>query len=85
MNVIRLNCFKRDYQKLPLSIQRKVDEQLRILVENPGYPSLRVKKIDGHPNCWEARISQEYRLTFTWVKNTLILRRVGTHDVLKKP
>ena len=85
MEIIRLNSFKRDYKKLPLRIQKKIDEQLRILVENPGYPSLRVKKIEGHANCWEARISREYRFTFGWVKATLILRRAGTHNVFKNP
>jgi len=85
MKIIRLNSFKRDYKKLPDYIQKKVDEQLRVLVKNPGHPSLRVKKIEGHPVCWEARISREYRLTFNWSESILVLRRVGTHKVFKNP
>ena len=85
MEAIRLNSFKRDYKKLPTHIRKKLDEQLQLLLQNPGHPSFRVKKIEGALNCWEARISREYRFTFKWIKATCILRRAGTHDVLKNP
>ncbi|PIV64678.1 MAG: hypothetical protein COZ37_00790 [bacterium (Candidatus Ratteibacteria) CG_4_10_14_3_um_filter_41_18] len=85
MEVIRLNSFKRDYKKLPLVIQKKLDKQLQLFIQNPGHPSLRVRKIERDPRCWEARISREYRFTFEWVKDILLLRRAGTHDILKNP
>ena len=85
MKVIRLAHFKRDYKKLPPRIQKKLDEQLEIFIRDPGYPSLRVRKVEGSPDCWEARITREYRFTFSWAKDFLVLRRSGTHDILKAP
>ena len=85
MEIIRLNSFKRDYKKLPLPIQERLDKQLQLFIRNPGHPSLRVRKIEREPRCWEGRISREYRFTFEWVKSTCILRRTGTHDILKNP
>jgi mRNA-degrading endonuclease RelE of RelBE toxin-antitoxin system len=82
MKIIRLACFKRDYKKLPSRIQAKLDEQLTMLIQDAGHPSLRVKKMEGHPNCWEGRITREYRFTFMWDKDSLVLRRAGTHDIL---
>ena len=85
MKVIRLAHFKRDYKKLPPRIRKKLDEHLTIFVQDPGYPSLRVRKVEGYPNCWEARITREYRFTFSWVEDSLVLRRAGTHAILKNP
>ncbi len=85
MEIIRLNSFKRDYKKLPLLIQKKLDKKLQLFIRNPGHPSLQVKKMERDSRRWEARISREYRFTFEWVKNTCILRRVGTHNILKNP
>jgi mRNA-degrading endonuclease YafQ of YafQ-DinJ toxin-antitoxin module len=33
---------------------------------------------------WEASVSMSYRMTFYWTGNTIILKRIGTHDILKK-
>ena len=85
MKVIRLAHFKRDYKKLSPRIQKKLDEQLAIFVRDPGYPSLRVRKVEGYPGCWEARITREFRFTFSWVKDSLVLRRSGTHAILRNP
>ena len=85
MEIIRVNSFKRDYKKLPLVIQKKLDKQLQLFIQNPGHPSLRVKKIERDNRRWEGRISQEYRFTFEWIKDTCILRRTGAHNILKNP
>jgi len=34
---------------------------------------------------WEGRITQSYRFTYHTEGNAYILRRVGTHDILKNP
>ena len=43
------------------------------------------KKMEEQKDIWELRVSASYRLTFQISGDTYILRRVGTHDVLKKP
>jgi len=53
------------------------------LVQNPSYPSLRVKKMQGLDDVWEASVTMSYRITFQRAGDTLILRRIGTHDILK--
>jgi len=56
---------------------------LEYLIRNPRHPSLRVKKLRGTDK-FEIRVSKGYRLTFRFADDVLELRRVGTHDILKK-
>jgi mRNA-degrading endonuclease YafQ of YafQ-DinJ toxin-antitoxin module len=39
--------------------------------------------MQGLKDIWEASMTMSYRLTFQRAGDTIILRRVGTHDVLK--
>jgi len=77
--------FDDDYKALPESIKNLADKQFTLLLENPRHPSLRLKKIKGHPDIWEGRITKSYRFTFQISGETYILRRMGTHDILKTP
>lgn len=79
----RLQTFLEDYGRLPLEMQGRVDKQLKLLLENSSHPSLRLKKLKGTDK-YEIRISRGYRLTFRFYDRVLELRRVGTHDLLKK-
>jgi mRNA interferase RelE/StbE len=83
MRIRRTDVFIKDYRKLPQSIQTQVDKQLRFLVENPRHPSLHLKKIEGTDK-YEIRITKGYRATLMVLEDTVELRRVGTHDLLKK-
>lgn len=71
--------FLRSYQKFPKNIQKKVDKQIRFLLVDMFYPSLRTKRMGG-ANRWEARVDRSYRFTFDKENDTLILRTVGLHD-----
>ena len=82
MTVQSTASFARDFLHLPEDIQRKVETAIRQLVANPRHPSLRVKKMKGVENRWEARITRSYRFTFSWEGDEIILRRLGTHDIL---
>jgi mRNA-degrading endonuclease RelE of RelBE toxin-antitoxin system len=77
--------FDEDYKAQPESIKNLADKQFTLLLENPRHPSLRLKKIKGHPDIWEGRITKSYRFTFQISGETYILRRMGTHDILKTP
>ena len=85
MRILTTKPFEEDYDRLPDSIKERVDKQLALLVENPRHPSLRVKKIKGHPNIWEGRITRQYRFTFQIIEDLWLLRRIGTHSILKTP
>lgn len=80
--------FDRDYVKLPKDIQALAEKQLALLLENPRHPSLQVKKMKvykGYKDLWEGRITIHYRFTFKIVGETYLLRRIGTHEIYKKP
>ena len=68
---------------MPAEIRNRVDKQLHYLLENPRHPSLRLKKLKGTDK-FEIRVSKGYRMTFRYVDQILELRRVGTHDLLRK-
>lgn len=78
--------FVRDYQGLPEEIRHEVDKALRLLLDNPRHPSLRTKKMQPKSRgIFEARVTQGYRMTFQMNQPDLVMRRVGTHDILRSP
>jgi mRNA-degrading endonuclease RelE of RelBE toxin-antitoxin system len=85
MKVQTTKPFDEDYAALPESLKERADKQFILLMENPHHPSLRLKKIKGHPNIWEGRITKSYRFTFQILGEVYLLRRIGTHDILKTP
>ncbi len=74
--------FKKQYQGLPRKIQDAFHDKLKLLLDNPRHPSLRVKKIQGTKNIWEGSITMHYRFTFHVDGNTAVFRAIGTHDIL---
>lgn len=53
---------------------------------DPRHPSLRVKKLQGVASVWEARASDELRITFELIDRGLRLRNLGHHDTtLRSP
>ncbi len=85
MKIAFTKPFHKDYQELPAHIQLRIDEQIERLLDNPRHPSLRMKKMEGRPSIWEARITGGYRMTLQIDGDTYLLRRVGPHNVLKRP
>jgi mRNA-degrading endonuclease RelE of RelBE toxin-antitoxin system len=90
MIFVRSQRFKRAFQSLPKEAQGKTVRALRLLAEDPFYPSLVVKKVQGYSDVWEARVDLKYRLTFQFEKHDnetiCILRNVDNHDeCLKNP
>ena len=75
--------FAADYDALPQQLRQRVEKALGLLLETPRHPSLQVKKMKGHDNRWEGRVTLQYRFTFSLDSDTYVLLRVGTHDLLK--
>ena len=79
------NKFKKEFKDLPKEVQKTFEEKLSLFLDNIFHPSLRVKKIQGTKDRWEGSITQNYRFTFQFTENNLIVfRRIGTHDILEK-
>ena len=76
--------FKKEYNKLPKEIQKAFDKKLSLFLKETSHPSLRVKQIQGTKNQWEGSITMQYRFTFQFLKNGVLLRTIGTHDILKR-
>ena len=56
MKIRRTTSFLKDYRSLSQEIRGRVDKQLVHLLENPGHPSLGLKKLKGTDR-FEIRIS----------------------------
>lgn len=77
--------FRRDYARLPQNIQERADKQLALFLDNPRRPSLRTKKMEGHRDLWEGRISKDYRFIFRIAGDTYLLLNIGPHDIERRP
>jgi mRNA-degrading endonuclease RelE of RelBE toxin-antitoxin system len=78
------NRFTKEYRQLPQEIQKAFDEKLNLSLNNISHPSLRVKHIKGTKTQWEGSVTKNYRFTFEITGNSVIFRRIGTHDILRK-
>lgn len=85
MRLARSEPFVKEYLNLQLPIRKKLDRQLTYLAENLRHPGLYAKKVSGAADIWEARIDYHFRFTFQILENVILLRRAGTHDILKNP
>jgi mRNA-degrading endonuclease RelE of RelBE toxin-antitoxin system len=85
VNFYFTRSFKKDYRALSDEHQKQVDRAIELLNEDWRHPGLEVKKVKSLRGVWEARASAGYRMTFTCDGKSCILRRVGSHDVLRKP
>lgn len=84
MKIRRTDRFKKDYQKLPPEIQQRVDQKLRLLVQDFRHPSLRVHKIKGVEGLWEFSVTMNYRVIFEIKEDCLILLAVGPHRIVDR-
>jgi len=80
------NRFIKDVKGLSKNERDKLGKTLDLLEKNPDHPSLKIEKLTGTENIWSVRLSIHYRMTFIKKeKDTFILRRIGTHQIYKRP
>jgi len=84
VHILWTPLFANDFQNLPGEVQARAERTIRLLAENPRHPSLRSKKMQGVENIWEVSVTLSYRITYEVRGETLVLRRIGTHDILRK-
>ena len=83
--LFRTERFKKDFKRLPREVQERTAKALELWVSNPRHPSLHAKKMEGAPGIWELRVSDNYRITFQFVEEGVLLRKIGTHNILRQP
>ena len=76
--------FKKDYQKLPKDIQKKLDKQLRFLSDNPKHPSLKIHRLGSAGLYWEFYIDRFYRGIFRISEDAYELLFAGTHKLIDR-
>jgi mRNA interferase RelE/StbE len=76
--------FRKEYKNLPMKIQKAFDKKLPLFLKDISHPSLRVKRIQGTNDRWEGSITMQYRFTFEFLKDIVLFRTIGTHDILKR-
>lgn len=72
--------FVKQYERLPKSIQRKVDKALRLLETDFRHPGLRSHPVEGTRGIFEAYVDAKYRMTFERYGDVLLMRNVDNHD-----
>ena len=81
--------FRRDLSLLPKEVQQQAREKHKLFVENPNHPSLRIRKMQGHPDVWEGHVTLSVVFTFQWIdeegETIAFFRRIGYHDIYDKP
>jgi mRNA interferase RelE/StbE len=77
--------FDRQFRRLPLRIREATHKKLSLFLNDPNHPSLRIKRMSGTERIWEMSITMNYRLTFELDEQWVLLRRIGTHDALRRP
>ncbi len=85
MHIETTETFSRLYKKLPHDLRERTKKTLELLQSNPSHPSLGHKKMTGHENIYEIRVSDNYRITYQKISNTAYLRKIGTHNLLRNP
>lgn len=76
--------FEKDLKRLSPKEQKAVASKLKILMENPFYPSLRTKKVQGLDNVFEMSVNMDIRILWRYENGIIILLLdVGHHkDIL---
>lgn len=86
MRVQYTQRFERAHVSLQAGDAARVAKAIRLLAVDMRHPGLRIKRVQGTSDIWEARASHSLRLTFEIHEDLLILRNVGLHDkVLGNP
>ncbi len=77
--------FVKQFRSLPQFIQDRSIEALDMLRASPHHPSLHNKKMAGYAHIYEIRVNINYRITYQKTGDLAILRKIGTHDLLRNP
>ena len=86
MPVLLTERFVKQYERLPKTLQKKVDKALHLLDTDFRHPGLRSHPIEGIRATFEAYVDVKYRMTFERRGDMLLMRNVDNHDeCLKNP
>lgn len=76
--------FREEYHDLPPKLQALVSRKLRYPAESLRHRSLRVKRVQGTTDLYEASVNMRHRIIFRIVPGAYRLLRIGTHGVFNE-
>ena len=72
--------FEKNLKSLTKQEQKLVANKLKLLIQNPFYPSLRTKKVQGLDNVFEMSVNMDIRILWKYENGIIILLLdVGHH------
>ncbi len=87
--------FWQAYAQLSPGLKKKARQAFRLFqrgTENPPFhPSLRIRKMQGHPDIWEGHITLQCVFTFHIEQDPdtgeriYVFRNIGTHEIYRRP
>ncbi len=80
MRIARTEGFKKAWRGLTAEQKVVARKAIENLIVDMRYPALRVKKMKGTEQIWEARVSRSLRMTLQIEGDIIILRNIGQHD-----
>ena len=76
--------FQKHYQTLTPQEKKLLRKKLELFSENPTYPSLRTKHIQGTDKLYECSVNMDIRIVWYYQGNAMIIIvDVGHHDILR--
>lgn len=84
MEIQYTSKFKKQYKKLPKKFQKQFEERLRLFINNPTHPQLRVHPLKGaFAGYWSINVTGDIRALYTIKENEVIIfALIGTHSDL---
>jgi mRNA-degrading endonuclease YafQ of YafQ-DinJ toxin-antitoxin module len=74
--------FIREFKKLPIETQHRVEKILALIDASREHPSPHLKRLRGLPGYWEARITSDVRVILIIEGDLYKVAAVGKHDIL---
>ncbi len=83
MTIYYTTKFAREYQKLPLAIQREAEKREAIFRKNPFDQRLRTHKLKGQlSNFWSFSVTHSYRIIFQFdADENVWFHAIGDHAI----
>jgi addiction module RelE/StbE family toxin len=84
MQIRYLPKFKKQYKKLPKSIQRQFDDRLKLFLSDPVDPRLRVHPLKGdYAGYWSMNVNGDFRAIYIMRGDEMIIfALIGSHSEL---
>ena len=87
--------FWKAYGQLPARLKDRTRQAFLLFQEGaqnpPFHPSLRIRKMQGHPDIWEGHVTRQVVFTFHIEQDLdsgetiFVFRNIGSHEIYRRP